>query len=113
MSLFHTPYCPRSIIWRLDSGTGMLAPRLPLISYAAAPTESLPSSTIVHGKWTYSIWQNTPLEGITLTMSRATASDLAADLMTYAGIGGPKNSVTYLNIPVSSIHKVLIALRMD
>ena len=33
--------------------------------------------------------------------------------MTCAGIGGAKDSVTYLNIPVSSMYKVLIALRMD
>lgn len=44
-----------------------------------------------------------------LTMSRATVLGLAAN----AGIGGAKDSVTYLNIPVSSMHKVLIALRMD
>ena len=53
--------------------------------------------------------RNATLEEMPLTMSRATVLDLAAAPMTCAGIGGAKDSVTYLNIPISSMHNVLVA----
>ena len=112
MSLLHTPYCLKSIIWRLDPGTGMLAPSLRLISYAVVPTESLPSSSMAYGKATYSTDQECMAGGTTLTMSRAIVLDREANPITYAGIGGSKDSMTYLNIPVSSIHKALMASRL-
>ena len=64
------------------------------------------------GKWTYSTDQECTAGGITLTMSRATVLDLEANPITYANIGEAKGSVTYLNIPVPSINKSLMASRL-